>query len=269
MMTIQVPNVTNGEQIVVYVSSGTVGPGSYNLGLNFSATPFACAQTAGTLTPAAPATAGILQVVQAQVMHFMLSGNTVDSSTTTSLEMLVTNSQGQLVARLSVAAGYGSSLDVLLAPDTYTIMIEAASTNGTSIAPINFGLIAYVVSNPIGVTPIDPTSTTVTTSMPILTDAAPTTTTTVSTMPTSTGTSTTPGTTTTTTTITMPSTSTGTTGTPMPSGTPTTTTDPNASITQVITTTVTTTPTTTTTTSITTGTIFTLQTTPTGGIILN
>ncbi len=173
-MTIEVSNVVNGEHFVVYVTSSTGGLGSFNVSMNLSNTPYSCAQTTGTLNSATPSAFVTLDVTQTQVIHFALTGQTTDGSTAAALVLTILNSQNQVVATMTVQAGDGESMDVLLLPGTYTVEISDASPSN-----VNFALTTYVVSNPIAVAPVNPTSSK--TSTPPASSSTATTTTTVTT----------------------------------------------------------------------------------------
>ena len=158
MMTIQVRNVQRDQQLTVKVSSASGAIGGYGLSFGFSATPVrSSVRTSGTLNAVAVSTAGLMQVTQQQIVHFVLSAKTVDGSTNTALQLTIRNSLNQVVKNITVNSGSGNSVDVLLARGNYSVEIKAISLNGSAVVPVSYVLTTYVVSNPIAVTSEDPT----------------------------------------------------------------------------------------------------------------
>jgi hypothetical protein len=106
------------------------------------------ALASGTLTANNPQST-TFTMTQTDQAHFVLSAAGASGSAT----MVVTDASGNVMATVTAAVDRGRSADVFLAAGTYTVTIQTSS-NST----INYQAVAAVVTDPVGVTPPDPTT---------------------------------------------------------------------------------------------------------------
>jgi hypothetical protein len=157
-LTLLIPSATN-QNFTVQVSSATGAKGNYQLSYQVTNQPPTVAQTTGALSAQAPVT-GLLQVTQYQIVHFALAAAATGGSNQTGVLLTIRDASNNVVASLLVAPGSPLSTDVALPPGNYSVQLLAVALNGGTPASVGYTLIAYVVSNPVGITPVDPTSTT-------------------------------------------------------------------------------------------------------------
>ena len=167
VMTIQVPSVTSGEELVVYVSSGSGGTGAYNLSFGFASSATSVSQANGSLNNTTPTSVGLLQVQQTQVVQFVLSANTTCSPSNSSVEMIIRDCNNNILATMTVQPGLGQTCQLLLVPGIYSIQMLAVSSGNAGVTPSNYSLTSYVLTNPTAIKPVSPASTTQAPAAPI------------------------------------------------------------------------------------------------------
>ncbi len=103
----------------------------------------------GTLTAAVPQVSGGFTLTETAEVHLVLSA-TGDSGT---VELIVTDANGQTVATVSAAADRSRSVDLILAAGQYTVTVE--TVDGSTLS---FRIGLAVMSDPVGAQPADPTN---------------------------------------------------------------------------------------------------------------
>jgi hypothetical protein len=103
----------------------------------------------GTLSESVPQESGGFTLTETAEIHLVLSA-TGDSGT---VEMIVTNADGQIVSSMSAAADRARSVDLILAAGQYTVTVQ--TVDGSTLS---FQLGLMVLTDPVGAQPSDPTS---------------------------------------------------------------------------------------------------------------
>jgi hypothetical protein len=157
-LTLLIPGATN-QNFTVQVSSTTGMLGNYQLSYRVTNQQPPVAQSTGTLSATVPVT-GLLQVTQCQIVHCALSTTAICGPSPTGVLLTIRDANNTVVASLLVAPGSPQSTDVALQPGNYSVQLTAIALNGGVPSGAGYTLIAYVVSNPVGITPVNPTATT-------------------------------------------------------------------------------------------------------------
>ena len=158
-ITLQVPNVVPGQTYYIQASAPSQwGPTtSYQMITQFRPDALQVIPLeSGTLTNANPVAVSTLQVPMTELFHFQLTA-TSPNNQLAGVAMVVTDAQNRVIAAV-VAWNSSSGIDVWLRPGTYTITFLAFRVGRTTNAVVNFTLTGVVRTDPIGITPTDPTS---------------------------------------------------------------------------------------------------------------
>jgi hypothetical protein len=160
IVSVQFANVTPGATYFFKIqsapsSSGSVG--GYFLGVSFGAqaVPLS-AVTTGALTPAAPEQDGTFTLEQSGLLHFVLSAT---GSSTTSVDLTITDSSGNVVADISAAGGNATSVTLNLAAGNYRFRFRSVAPTGQALSPLNYELDGLMLTDPQGATGTNPTMT--------------------------------------------------------------------------------------------------------------
>jgi hypothetical protein len=148
--TIQVRGVAAGGVYFIKTFSDTRSTGSYDLAADLRAAPIAVPPLAsGTLTADAPEASADFAMPQTGQAHFVLSVDGAEGV----VELVVTDADGRVVARVTAVAGRGRSVDVFLAAGAYRV-----TTRTTCGSPVVYQVGAAIVTDPVGAKPTDPTT---------------------------------------------------------------------------------------------------------------
>jgi hypothetical protein len=140
--------------------NGPNSTGNYFLGAEFNSAAVNLQKlSSGTVNQAASQTLGTLQVAESQLYHWELSASSAQASAATGLVMTIYDQFGNVVSSLTVMNGQTKSLTVFLAPGNYTVQISGITTDGSPFAPLSYSLFGLGLSDPIGPTTTNPTST--------------------------------------------------------------------------------------------------------------
>jgi hypothetical protein len=158
--TIQVPNAAGGAAYYVKVAAApnaTHKTGAYFVGVEFGSTVTQFAgMTGGQLTAAAPTQTNTLTVTRSLEMHFELSASSGQGATGATVEMVVTDANGNVVADLTAADGSDPvTQTVRLDAGTYKVTFKAVLPAG--VGPLTFNLGGICLDDPIGPQTSDPT----------------------------------------------------------------------------------------------------------------
>ncbi len=129
--------------------------GNYSLGIDFGG-PRVPLQTyaAGVLTAAAPANTVALTVPAGQVLHLIL---TLDPTPTPAAARLsVFDAANRPVDSRLANANETASVNVLLAPGTYTLLVGGGATAGGPMPAIAYRVLGLTLSDPIGPVAVQP-----------------------------------------------------------------------------------------------------------------
>jgi hypothetical protein len=155
--TLQIANVSPLQVVYIRVAAANPSDAAHNTGNYFLAADFRSwvvqldTFASGTLTQAQPQAAYQLQNPQSQLYHFVLSANTSGSTVPAAVRMTIYDAAGNVVRSFVAAAGQTNSLDVMLAPGTYTVRLAAGTQNKAQALPNLTYLVRVVVrSDPIG-----------------------------------------------------------------------------------------------------------------------
>lgn len=156
---LQIENLRPDTDYLVRVKSGGGLTGNYAMSADFRAdrVEFSLGSE-GTLTQSANRTSAALTVAQSQQFHFVLAATTDAPSRDGALEMLIRNAAGEVVFRLIVDDGDAKSGDVFLAAGEYTVELRAFSKSGSFVRPITYQLSGQGITDPVGVSQADTTS---------------------------------------------------------------------------------------------------------------
>jgi hypothetical protein len=147
--TVQVRGVTPGGTYYLRVSSDSGATGGYHLSADLTATPSVPQMgAAGTLAAATAQTTGVLNVPMTGLVRFALAADGGPA------ELTVTAENGAVVSTLTVAAGRGRSVDLLLAAGRYRVTVRK-----TGAADTAFKLFVHGTTDPVGPRRTDPTAT--------------------------------------------------------------------------------------------------------------
>jgi hypothetical protein len=161
---VQVPSALPNSDYYVMVGAeepnGLNNTGNYFLGIEFTGEAVALQNlTSGTLTQAAPLAVGTLEITQSEVAHLVLSATNSQASAGTGLVMTIYDQFGNAVSSLTVMNGETKSLTAFMGPGNYTVQISGIAADGSLFAPLSYTLFGLDVSDPIGVSPTNPTTT--------------------------------------------------------------------------------------------------------------
>jgi hypothetical protein len=134
--------------------------GNYALVADFNGVPAQIQSfVAGTLSQSAPEDVYTLYVDQTQLFQFVLSVSDAGASTNAQVQLEIYDSSGDLV--FSLLGGVGSTVSgasVLLTPGEYQVFFSVVNASGASVPAIGYSLQGANLSDPIGPTPVDPTT---------------------------------------------------------------------------------------------------------------
>lgn len=154
--TLQIANVSPLQVFYIRVAAANPG-GPHSTGNYFLAADFRDwvitmdTFATDTLTQAQPQTAYSLQNQRSQLFHFVLSANTGTSTVAAAVRMSIYDAAGNLVQSFMATAGQTTSLDVMLAPETYTVVFTAGTQDPTqTLPPLTYLVRVIVRSDPIG-----------------------------------------------------------------------------------------------------------------------
>jgi hypothetical protein len=160
--TLQIKNARPNMAYFVRVASSNAGiatnRGNYFVGIDFRAQAIDLLPLAADrLTQSVPAVSAEMTVNQAQLFHFALSVVSADTRVESAARLSVLDENGREVYTLFAEAGHWATGDVLLAAGKYTIIITGGTRNPMALMPdLTFDLEGLVRSDPIGLTPTDP-----------------------------------------------------------------------------------------------------------------
>jgi hypothetical protein len=142
---------------------GSPTAGNYSLVAQFGTTPAQLSTLASSTLASTGSTQSYnLYVGESQLMHLVLSANTLDGSAApgSAVQMNILDASGNVVYSLTATAGSTvSGPALLLTPGAYTIQFTSVGPAGTSNSPLAFDLLGDEVSDPIGTVKTDPTLT--------------------------------------------------------------------------------------------------------------
>ncbi len=160
--TLQVANAVPGAAYFVKVRaadpSGPNNVGNYFLGIQFG--PQAAqldAVGSGTLDAAAPSGFGGMQLTESQLVHLVVSASAPGQPQTARVRLTVADSAGNVVATAVARDGLPASLTAFLAPGTYSLRVDAYTTDGSALLPLTYSVQGLGLSDPIGPESEDPT----------------------------------------------------------------------------------------------------------------
>jgi hypothetical protein len=146
---LQVSGLEPGGTYYIGVSSESGAVGAFNLSTQVGTPPIQIPLLgAGTLTPSAPQESGGFTLVETAQIHLVLSAGNAGT-----VELTVTNAEGETVATMSVAADRASSIDLIMAAGQYTVTVQ--SSDGSTL---NYRIGLAVMTDPVGAQPTDPTT---------------------------------------------------------------------------------------------------------------
>jgi hypothetical protein len=163
-LVVQTDEIVPGQSYLVRVRpeepSGNYSTGDYHLSARFGSQVTASTRLAGgLLNAAAPHNISTLHVEQTSLMHLVLSAGTTESTTPMMVWVVISDSQGKVVARLATKPRETRSApEFVLAPGDYRIDVQAGTPSGKLLPSISFSLRGSVLSLPIGIDPVDPTA---------------------------------------------------------------------------------------------------------------
>jgi hypothetical protein len=152
--TIQVRGLVPGNAYVLSLSSELHAVGDYHLAADLRIDPVSLPHGgSGTLSADAPVAAATFSLAQTDQIHFVLAAT--GASNNAEATLVVTASDGTVVAQLNVPVGRGRSIDLFLPAGDYRVEIRG----NDPFSPLAFQLGMAVETDPTGATPTDPTST--------------------------------------------------------------------------------------------------------------
>jgi hypothetical protein len=160
--TLQVENAKPNATYFVKVGSSDAGiatnRGNYFLGIDFRNQAIELLpMAADRLTQAEPDVSAAMTVHQAQLFHFALSVVSANTQVESAARLIVLDEGGNEVYTLFAEAGRLATGDVLLGAGTYTLIVTGGTRNPMALMPdLTFELEGLVRSDPIGLTPTDP-----------------------------------------------------------------------------------------------------------------
>jgi hypothetical protein len=160
--TLQIKDAKPNATYFVRVASSDAGiatnRGNYFVGIDFRDQAIDLLPMAeGSLTQAEPDVSAAMTVHQAQLFHFALSVVSANMQVESAARLIVLDEDGDEVYTLFAGAGRSATGDVLLAAGTYTLVITGGTRDPMALMPdLTFQLEGLVRSDPIGLTPTDP-----------------------------------------------------------------------------------------------------------------
>src|SRR5262249_40039543 len=142
--------------VKVEAASGLSQTGDdYFLGVDFSPRAVSLRTFAdSTLDASTPSQSGTMVVTHMASFHFVLAA---DGTPGTWVRLTVLGADGTVVRTLSVLSGDAQSMNLTLAPGTYTFRIDAYRTDGHPVGTVHFSLRGERLTDPAGPQPADPT----------------------------------------------------------------------------------------------------------------
>jgi hypothetical protein len=162
--TVQAADLLPGQTYYLKLSARgeyeSEGNGNCSLVVDFGQRPALSRNfTAGTLTSAAPQQAYALYVAETQLFQFALTVDQPSTRTRATVELTITDQNGNVVFDLVANAGQtASGVGVLLPPGAYTASFTATFTHGAAL-PLSYSLNGNSLTDPIGPALNDPTLT--------------------------------------------------------------------------------------------------------------
>ncbi|PWT74923.1 MAG: hypothetical protein C5B46_03320 [Proteobacteria bacterium] len=145
-------------EVVAANPKGSNDTGKYFLGVDFTSRGIALQNFVAGSIPASGPTRATLNLTQNQLFHFVLTCNTPGYTGSAGVQMTIVNSSGAIVFALTAGNNEPVSGNIILTPETYTVLFTATATTGGSPPQMNFVLQGSTPSNPIGPEPTDPNS---------------------------------------------------------------------------------------------------------------
>jgi hypothetical protein len=167
MFSVQASSLSGGGSYVIEAGPNTAigspASGNYSLVAQFGTTAAQLSTLASNTLPSTGSTQSYnLFVGESQLMHLVLSANTVDRSAApgSAVQMNIIDASGSVIYSLTAAAGDTvSGPALLLTPGAYTIQFTSLNSSGSSNPPMAFTLLGDEISDPIGTVKTDPTLT--------------------------------------------------------------------------------------------------------------
>ena len=159
-MVVQIANAAPSATYYVEVLPATAGAvGNYGLCVDVSPNAVALQSYAScTLNAAQSVTINTLVVTpRSQLLHFVLSADAADSTTSATVQMTITNATGQTVFTLAAASGQSFSGNVILVPGAYTVVFTASAGSGQPLPSVTYRLLGERLTDPDGPESTDPT----------------------------------------------------------------------------------------------------------------
>jgi len=141
-------------------SSGGLVTGPYRLSARFDATEIRLVEMGqGTLDDSQPAVARVLRVAQTSLMHLAIKVDPIESTSSTTVSVVVSDASGDIVANFDSSPGNTDSAPTfLLNPGDYRVEVTAAAAEGQPLPEINYLLQGLAISIPIGAETVDPSA---------------------------------------------------------------------------------------------------------------
>jgi hypothetical protein len=160
VFTIQASGLNSGGNYSLEVAAGSSGSGvgNYALDAAFSSTA-ANLSTFASGNLSAPARSYNFYVAESQLFQFLLSASGVGAPAGSSVQMTITDQNGNVVYTLTGNAGDTvSSTALLLVPGAYTLSFTAIGPPGGPVPALSYSLMGESISDPIGAVVDDPTT---------------------------------------------------------------------------------------------------------------
>jgi hypothetical protein len=162
VFTIQASGLNSGGNYALEVAAGSSGSGvgNYALDAAFGSTAANLSTFAsGNLSASAPEQSYNFYVAESQLFQFLLSASGVGAPAGSSVQMTITDENGNVVYTLTANAGdtvSGNAL--LLAPGAYRLSFSAIGPPGGPVPALAYSLMGESISDPIGAVVNDPTT---------------------------------------------------------------------------------------------------------------
>jgi hypothetical protein len=163
MVVLQIANPVAGAGYYLKVAaqnpSGPRNTGNYFLGVDFTPNAVRLATFAtDTLTATRPDVASALTVSSSELFHFVLSAGTGNAAGAAGVRLTIYDKSGKVVFTLVALNGQTVSADVYLAKGNYVARFAGGTPDGSPLPALTFVLRGLTMSDPIGPSASDPTS---------------------------------------------------------------------------------------------------------------
>jgi hypothetical protein len=151
-----VPGQTYLVQVQAHNSQGSFKEGNYLLGIDLRQASVPVTQfAAGTLMPAVPQQATVIENPRTTLLQLVLAVEGVPTSDDRGVVMTIFDDRQQVVFSLATRPGEANSATLLLAAGTYTVQFLGVSRDSESLVDdYNFTLTGLIRNDPIGPQPI-------------------------------------------------------------------------------------------------------------------